>query len=212
MLKDAMGAGARSLPVLNEAHLARHVLEPVGNRIEEWRFARSLRPDFTDHAPLDLGPLGLPLLALDTTAAIEETADMDECAAGADEQAVDWTGEPLRLGQGLAGPTGIEQILFAPRSIVRINDRTSAPLDFSSKCDLDIIGGRGSGRGEDEGAGPAPLGDLQISVAQARPERLDIPAIFDELGRHPLPQLPDSGAVGSNDRSGVAPVIIVDAG
>jgi len=147
-----------------------------------------------------------------STAAIEETADMDECAAGAVEQAVDRAAEAIRLGQGLAEPAGIEQILFPPRSIVRIDDRTSAPLDFSAKSDLDIIGGPGPGRGEDEGAGPTPLGDLQISVFQARPEPLDIPAIFGELGRHPLPQLPGSGAVGPNDRSGVAPIIIVDAG
>ena len=212
MLKDAMGAGTRSLPVLKEAHLPRHVVEPVGDRLEEWRFARSLRPDFADHTPLHLGPLGLPLVALDATAAIKETADMDDCAAGAVEQAVDRAGEAVRFGQGLAGPAGIEQILFPPRSIARIDDRTSAPLHFSAKCDLDIIGRPGSGWGEHEGAGPAPLGDLQINVFQARPERLDIPAIFGELGRHPLTQLPGSGAVGPNDRPGVAPIIIVDAG
>ena len=68
-----------------------------------------------------LGPLRLTLLALDATTAIKEAADMEKGAAGAVERPMNRTGEAIGLGQGIsARPARIEQLLFAPRPIIRV--------------------------------------------------------------------------------------------
>lgn len=117
---------------------------------------------------------------------------MDEGAAGAVKQAVNRTGEALRVGQRLVSrPTRIEQFLFTPRTVVWVDDRTGTPLGLAAEGYLDVIGDCEPGPREDEGAVATPLGDLQVGFPEARPYRLDVAAVFGELSRHPRAYLAD---------------------
>jgi hypothetical protein len=136
---------------------------------------------------------------------------VDHRAAGPAEEAIDRTGQAIRLRRLIgAGPARIEQFLLAKRAVVRIDDRAGSPFDFSPERDLNIVGCAWPGRREDKRAGAAPLGDLQVRLLQAAPKRIDGAAVLGELRRHPGPQFANPRAIRSNYRTDVAPVVIVD--
>ena len=76
-----------------------------------------------------------------------------------------------------------------------IDNRPSAPFDFSTERDLNVIGDSRSGRRKCEVRAAAPFRNFKIGLSQTCPELANISTFLGELGHYPGAQLTHARAV-----------------
>lgn len=209
VLENPLRGSAGPLPVLEHSDLARDKIEPFRIEFQERCLLYIIARYLLGGSGLQFRTPGFALLAFQALPAGQKTTHMDKSAATL--QPENRPSEHRRIRHRLAlDPGQLEKIVGAQGAIAGIDDWPGQHLDLATERELDEVGNSWSGRGETERRGAAPFGKTKTTVAISVPNGGQITVMGRKFAFDPCTMIAAPCAASRQNRSGIAPVEVVN--